>query len=169
MWISLGLPNYDGRRCYAYNIQMLVRAMRRWASTLKTFENLEQLNTHLNTTRPNHYVMYFRATWNPQCVETDQHAVKLAASNPNVEVIKVDTDTGPKIATHYSVRAEPEFVFCLYGDEVLRQIGPNYENLQKKIDMMKELAKAEDMSGVQNVWTPYGQRYKAYEHLMIEP
>lgn len=33
--------------------------------------------------------------------------MKFATANPGIEVIKVDSDVAPKIAKHYSVRAEP--------------------------------------------------------------
>ena len=56
-----------------------------------------------------------------------------------LEIIKVDSDVAPKIARHYGVRSEPEFVFCLYGDEVLRQIGPNQSGLTEKLDKMVKL------------------------------
>jgi hypothetical protein len=46
-----------------------------------------------------------------------------------LEVIKINSDISPKIAYHYSVTAEPEFVFCLYGDDFIRQIGVNYNGL----------------------------------------
>jgi hypothetical protein len=56
-----------------------------------------------------------------------------------LEIIKVDSDVAPKIARHYGVKNEPEFVFCLYGDEVLRQIGPNQDGLTQKLDKMVKL------------------------------
>jgi len=34
------------------------------------------------------------------------------------------------------VKAEPEFVFCLKGDEVIRQIGLNKEGLLEKAKTM---------------------------------
>ena len=108
-------------------------------SNLKQFEKLEELNTHLLKNKPHHTVVYFRAAWNPQCELTDQHLQHLAAQNSSLEVIKVDSDLCPKIARHYGVRTEPEFVFCLYGDEVLRQIGPNLAGLQEKVEKMVKL------------------------------
>ena len=83
------------------------------------------MNTHLSNNKYSHSLVYFRAQWNPQCDQAEQQLNKLAASNRFLEVIKIDSDTSPKIAKHYAVRNEPEFVFCLYGDEVVRQIGPN--------------------------------------------
>lgn len=99
-------------------------------SNLHSFNNLEALNTHLLQKQYAHVLVYFRSSWNPQCEITDQHLNNLAAKNRFLEIIKVDSDVSPKIARHYAVRTEPEFVFCLYGDEVLRQIGPNEEGLQ---------------------------------------
>lgn len=71
-------------------------------------------------------------------------------------MIKVDSDLSPKIRRHYSVKAEPEFVFCLYGDEVLRQIGPNEEGLTEKVKKMEHLAVNSKISSVVDKWQPYG-------------
>lgn len=108
-------------------------------SNLRSFGTLEEMNQHLLKHKYVHSLVYFRASWNPQCIIADQQLNQLAASNRFLEIIKVDTDTSPKIARHYSVRTEPEFVFCLYGDEVLRQIGPNEKGLQDKVDKMVKL------------------------------
>lgn len=104
---------------------MLKYATRYLYSNLHSFNSLESLNQHLLQHKYTHTLVYFRASWNPQCTIADQQLQRLAANNRFLEVIKVDSDVSPKIARHYAVRNEPEFVFCLYGDEVLRQIGPN--------------------------------------------
>lgn len=118
---------------------MLRVATRFCYSNLRNFSNLEELNAHLLKNRYAHVLVYFRSNWNPQCEEADAQVDKLAGENRFLEVIKVDSDISPKIARHYSVRTEPEFVFCLYGDEVLRQIGPNYAGLTEKLNKMVTL------------------------------
>lgn len=60
-------------------------------------------------------VVYFRANWNPQCDQSDKDIEKFALNNGGISVFKIDSDVSPKIAKHYGVKAEPEFVFCLYG------------------------------------------------------
>lgn len=95
---------------------MLTRVIKRFASNLKTFDKLEELNKYLAARQAPQTVVYFRAAWNPQCEQADQDILKFATANPGIDFIKVDSDAAPKIAKHYSVRAEPEFVFCLYGD-----------------------------------------------------
>lgn len=67
-----------------------------------------------------------------------------------------------KIARHYSVKAEPEFVFCLYGDEIVRQIGPNYDGLIDKYNKMVTLGEQSETIIGQEKWIPYGSRYQAY-------
>lgn len=52
---------------------MLTKVIRRFASNLKTFESLEDLNKYLNATKASQTVVYFRASWNPQCEQADQH------------------------------------------------------------------------------------------------
>ena len=59
------------------------------------------------------------------------------------------------------MKAEPEFVFCLYGDEVIRQIGPNYEGLVDKYNKMVEMGRTTDL-GHEQKWIPYGSRFHAY-------
>ena len=46
------------------------------------------------------------------------------------------------------MKAEPEFVFCFYGDEALRQIGPNYEGLVDKANKIANLGYALDWDGL---------------------
>lgn len=141
---------------------MLGNTLRRFASNLKSFQKLEDMNKYLKVNKPCQYVVYFRANWNPQCQEADKHAAQLAASHGNLEVIQIDTDEAPKIANHYRVKAEPEFVFCLYGDEAVRQIGLNYNGLEDKIQKMDQLAQTEDLKLLDNVWVEYGQSYKSF-------
>jgi thioredoxin-like negative regulator of GroEL len=74
-------------------------------------------------------LVYFTAKWNPACSITDEHINMLAKSYDQIEIVKIDSDEAPKIAKHYHVRAEPEFIFCLNGDEIVRQTGPNKEGL----------------------------------------
>ena len=50
-------------------------------------------------------VVYFRANWNPNCMQADRDAEQFAANNAHLDVIKIDSDAAPKIAKHYSVRA----------------------------------------------------------------
>lgn len=76
-------------------------------SNFRTFDKLDELNTHLEKLRHPHVVVYFRANWNPNCEETDKHALQLAADNYHLHVIKIDTDIAPKIAHVYAVTAEP--------------------------------------------------------------
>ncbi len=76
-------------------------------SNLRSFNTLEEMNQHLLKHKYVHSLVYFRASWNPQCAIADQQLTKIAASNRFLEIIKVDTDTSPKIARHYAVRNEP--------------------------------------------------------------
>ena len=112
------------------------------ASRTKNFENLELLNEYLAVQKFPINLVYFRAAWNPACSLTDQHIYAFADQYP-VEVIRVDSDVAPKISQHYGVRSEPEFVFCLNGDEVVRQIGPNFEGLIDKYMKILQLQKLE--------------------------
>lgn len=76
----------------------------------------------------------------------------------------MDSDVSPKIARHYGVKSEPEFVFCLYGDEILRQIGPNQDGLDQKLDKMVKLGQETDSDflAVNEKWSPYGTRFERY-------
>lgn len=118
---------------------MFRSVLKRFYSNLKSFENLEELNHYLAANKFPHTLVYFRANWNPNCTLTDQHINKLASEQGALQIVKVDSDVANKIARHYSVKAEPEFVFCLYGDEVIRQIGPNYDGLVDKFNKMVAL------------------------------
>lgn len=85
----------------------IFKLINKFSSNLRNFESLEALNDYLATTQPAQNVVYFRANWNPQCRDADRDAELLAAKNPTLQVIRVDTDVSPKIAKHYSVKAEP--------------------------------------------------------------
>ena len=108
----------------------MFRVVKRLYSNIKNFDNLELLNDYLGKNQFSHTLVYFRANWNPNCHLTDKHIEQFAKEHDNVEIIKVDSDISPKIAKHYGVKAEPEFVFCLWGDDVIRQLGANYEGLK---------------------------------------
>lgn len=62
-------------------------------------------------------------------------------------------------------------MFCLYGDELLRQIGRDYEGLEKKYNKMQKFAaEATDLTTIHDKWVPYGTTYKVYyeEHIKQE-
>lgn len=113
--------------------------IKRLYANIRSFENLEEMNHFLAANQFPHTLVYFRANWNPNCTLTDNHIQKIASENQSLQIIKIDTDAANKIARHYSVRAEPEFVFCLNGDEVIRQIGPNYDGLVDKYNRLVAL------------------------------
>ena len=119
------------------------------------------MNHYLAANKFPHTLVYFRANWNPNCTLTDQHITKLASENNGIQIIKVDSDVAHKIARNYSVKAEPEFVFCLYGDEVVRQIGPNFDGLKDKLNKMVTLGEQTELD-IGNKWIPYGSRFEAY-------
>ena len=74
-------------------------------------------------------MVYFTAKWNPACKITDEHINLISNNYSEIEIINIDSDVSPQIKSHYNVRAEPEFIFCLHGDELVRQTGPNKEKL----------------------------------------
>ena len=71
---------------------------------IKYFENLDLLNEYLNVQKFPINLLYFRATWNPACVLTDEHVRQFVQSH-SLEVVRVDSDVAPKIANHYGVRS----------------------------------------------------------------
>lgn len=85
----------------------IFKVLNRFSVNLKNFETLESLNDYLAAERHPHTVVYFRANWNPNCLQSDKDVEKLAANNAGLKVIKIDSDMSPKIAKHYSVKAEP--------------------------------------------------------------
>ena len=53
-------------------------------------------------------------------------------------------------------------MFCLYGDEVLRQIGPNYSGLLDKVKKMEELSTSAKLDLFRGKWVPYGTGFEHY-------
>lgn len=53
-------------------------------------------------------------------------------------------------------------MFCLYGDEVVRQIGLNLQGLKNKAEKVKKLASETDLSDVEAKWVPYGTEFEVY-------
>lgn len=125
---------------------------------LKYFENLDLLNEYLSVQKFPVNILYFRAAWNPSCLLTDQH-IKQFAKVHQAPIIRVDSDVAPKIAQHYGVTSEPQFVFCYNGDEIVRQIGPNYDGLIEKYQKILQVQK--DDANPQ-AWTPYGLKFKNF-------
>ena len=62
-------------------------------------------------------------------------------------------------------------MFCLYGDEVIRQIGPNYQGLEDKLQKMVKLGEESDDDGVgiDQKWVPYGARFERYYAEVLRP
>ena len=84
-------------------------------------------------------MVYFVAKWNPACKMADEDVKYVSEKYPQITLIKIDCDTSPQVKEHYSVRAEPQFIFCFYGDQVIRQTGSNKEKLLEKAEMMMEI------------------------------
>jgi thiol-disulfide isomerase/thioredoxin len=135
-------------------------AVRCTFAAIKQFTELPLLSHYLASNKFPFVVVYFTAKWNPYCRITDEHVHELANNFQQVEIVKIDSDVAPKIAKHYLVKAEPEFVFCLNGDEIIRQTGPNKEGLVEKCRVMLEMGEREDLSA--NKWTPFGAKFEAY-------
>jgi thiol-disulfide isomerase/thioredoxin len=129
-------------------------------TAIKHFNELPLMSHYLASNKFPFVIVYFTAKWNPYCRITDEHIRELAENYQQVEIIKIDSDVAPKIAKHYLVKAEPEFVFCLNGDEIIRQTGPNKEGLMEKCKTMLEMGEREDLSP--NKWTPFGTRFEQY-------
>lgn len=53
-------------------------------------------------------------------------------------------------------------MFCLNGDEVIRQIGPNFDALVDKYEKMVAVGKLEEAGDQHKKWIPYGSSYQAY-------
>lgn len=129
------------------------------ASRIKTFDSLKTLNQYLEDNRFPINLLYFRASWNPMCTHADSHIWALTQKYP-IDVQRVDSDMARKIADYYGVRAEPEFVFCLYGDEIVRQIGVNMDGLEDKYLKVRKLQ--QKMEKEDAVWGRYGNRFEAF-------
>lgn len=120
---------------YPLNI-MMIRTLAKQFGTIKQFADLEILNKYLEVHKYPYVLVYFTAKWNPACKITDEHVNLISNSYNDFEIFKIDSDVSPKISKYYNVRAEPEFIFCLYGDEVIRQIGVNKDKLIEKCELM---------------------------------
>ena len=126
------------------------------ASRIRNFENLELFNEYLAVQMFPTHLVYFRAAWNPACSLTEQH-INAFAQKHDINIFRIDSDVAPKISQHYGVRSEPEFVFCVDGDEVVRQVGPNYEGLIDKYNKIQNLL--ETLEKEKRVWSPYGSKF----------
>lgn len=42
------------------------------------------------------------------------------------------------------IKYEPEIVLCLYGDEVTRHVGVDYDNLRKRLQRVMKLPESVD-------------------------
>ncbi len=93
-----------------------IGAIRCTFATIKQFTEMPLLSHYLASNKFPFVIVYFTAKWNPYCRITDEHVRELASNFQQVEIVKIDSDVAPKIAKHYLVKAEPEFVFCLNGD-----------------------------------------------------
>lgn len=51
-------------------------------------------------------------------------------------------------------------MFCLNGDEAVRQIGPNYDGLIEKYQKIQQVAKLQEKD--KKPWTPYGSRFESF-------
>lgn len=138
---------------------MLLRRLLSSFGTIKQFTELQVLNKYLEVNHFPYVLVYFTAKWNPACKITDEHMSLVSNRFNDIEIIKVDSDVSPQITSHYNVRAEPEFVFCLNGDEIIRQTGPNKEKLLEKCEMMLEIGKK---GSAESKWTPFGTKFETF-------
>lgn len=99
-------------------------------------------------------MVYFTARWNPACSLVRQHVQLVNQAFDKIEIVEIDSDVAPKTAKHYNVRAQPEFVLCLNGDEILRQTGPNKDGLLQKCKKMVEISQQSA-----DKWVPYGKNF----------
>ena len=62
-------------------------------------------------------------------------------------------------------------MFCLYGDEVIRQIGPNFAGLEDKLNKMVKLGAETDTEFLPHDkrWAPYGTKFEKYYLHVLKP
>lgn len=51
---------------------------------------------------------------------------------------------------------------CLYGDEFVRQIGPNLSGLKHKLETSVKAAQDADLKDMPIQWNPYGTAFEQY-------
>lgn len=121
-----------------------------------SFTALEEMNHHLEHHKYPYLLVYFTAKWNPVCKVSDQHVNEIRLAFPHVAVATVSSDAAPDIAKHYLVKAEPEFIFCRQGDEVVRQVGISKEGLFDKTNRMLKGGEGDEE------WQPYGTTFDSF-------
>jgi thioredoxin 1 len=79
----------------------------------------------------------FWAPWCGPCVRQTPVLEKFAASNDDVEVVKVNVDESPKVAARYGVRSIPTLTVFVKGEAVVGTMG-----LQNERSLEQLLAQA---------------------------
>ena len=76
-------------------------------------------------------------------------------------MLSIDSDKALQLKRYYDIKYEPEAVICFYGDEVVRHVGVNYDNLRSKLDKVIRLEKEANF-GILPKWVPFGTGNNVY-------
>lgn len=65
----------------------------------------------------------FGAEWCPPCRMIEPVLAELSAANVDLEVVAVDTDAAPELASRFDVMSVPTLVFFVDGRPISRLVG----------------------------------------------
>lgn len=91
-------------------------------------------------------VANFTATWCGPCQQVKPiiDALYTDETNERLEIVRIDLDSQPDLASQYQVTSIPTFVFLESGKEANRVTGANVPEFMKQFHSMKERAANDD-------------------------
>ena len=119
-------------------------------------ESVEDVIKTLDKQRPTFTLLYFSAAWNPMCAKIERDYENLTNTTGEFMHIKVDCDETPWVKKYFDARVEPQFLYLINGNEVERQIGYNFELIEKTAKRVVEAHSRDDFGYV-------GQSGKTWE------
>lgn len=104
-----------------------------------TPEGVEDIVKHLDHNRPKYSLLYFSASWNPQCAKIENDYEKLTHKYAQFHHVKVDCDATPQVKLFFDARVEPQFLVLVNGSEIQRIVGYNFEKIGSALEQVQDL------------------------------
>lgn len=128
-------------------------------------DEIEDVKSWLNNTKPQFLCIFFTNTWNPICKQYNPDYTKFTTRTASFAHLMVDTDKFPKLKWFFDCKHDPAFKFYYYGANVENLGGCNFDRAVSSAQRIQEYVSSDNNNlDVNFSKVEYEQPYYQFEN-----